>query len=108
MNYEVTRDIVNDLWPLCRNGDASPDSRGLVDRFLAEDADFAATLRESARLGNVTGDLRLSPDAERRLLDDARGRARLKLFVIGGSVAAAFFLLVSSLIVLLFVLGRAG
>ncbi len=43
---------------------------------------------------------RLSPEAERRLLDDARGRARNKLMVIGMSIGLAA-------LVILIVLGGA-
>ena len=98
MKHEITRDIVNDLWPLCRSREASADSRNLVDAYLAEHGDFAATLRESEALPGAMPVLRLSPDAERRLLDDARRRARLRLLVIGGAVAFAGILLMSSLV----------
>ena len=49
MRLEVTRDVVNDLWPLCRSGEASADSRTLVDTYLAQDSNFARTLQESAK-----------------------------------------------------------
>lgn len=89
MKLEVTHDVVSDLWPLCQSGEASVDSRGLVDAFLQQDAAFARTLKESQDLAAVVPRLRLSPDAERRLLDDAGSRARMKLLVIGGTVAVA-------------------
>ena len=40
--------------------------------------------------------LQLSPDAERRLLDDARQRARMKLVIIGAAVALTGILLLSA------------
>jgi len=43
----VTRDVVSDLWPLYASGEASADTRALVDAFLAADPAFAATLRAS-------------------------------------------------------------
>jgi hypothetical protein len=97
MNFKVTRDVVSDLWPLCRSGDASADSRALVDEFLAQDETFATTLHESEMLPGAVPALRLSPDAERRLLDEAQRRARLKLQIIGGSVALAGFILLVAL-----------
>jgi hypothetical protein len=110
MKLEVTRDVVKDLWPLCRADEASSDSKALVDAFLAEDRAYASTLRESETLGPVVPVVRLSPDAERRLLDEARGRARLKLQIIGGSIAAAALLLFAafSAIVWAFVVSRPG
>jgi hypothetical protein len=89
MKLEVTQDIVSDLWPLYRSGDVSADSRALVDAYLSENGPFAATLRESEKLSSVVPPLRLSPDAERRLLDDARERAHMKLLLIGAAVALA-------------------
>jgi hypothetical protein len=86
MKLEVTRDVISDLWPVCQSGEASADSRAVVDAFLREDGAFAATLKASDALPRVLPHLRLSPDAERRLLDDARARAQTRLLVIGGTV----------------------
>ena len=44
----VTREIISDLWPLYLSGDASPDTRRLVDEFLEGDPDFERSLREVA------------------------------------------------------------
>ena len=44
----VTRDIINDLWPLYTAGEASPDSRALVEAYLREDPEYARTLAEMA------------------------------------------------------------
>lgn len=108
MKIEVTRDVVSDLWSLYRSGEASADSRTLVDAFLSQDRDFASALQESERLSGAVPSLRLSPDAERRLLDDARKRARTKLFVIGGAVAVAGLAILGALAGALFLaLGRA-
>ncbi len=103
MQYDVTRNVINDLWPLYTSGDASQDSRSLVDRFLSEDNDFATILRESTQLPHAMPEFRLSPDAERRLLDDAQSRARTKLLVIGGSIGLGAVILLTALIGLLFV-----
>ena len=102
MKLEVTRDVVSDLWPLCRSKEASADSRALVDAFLSEDAPFASTLKESEKLPGAMPALRLSPDAERRLLDQARERTRLKLLVIGGAIAVGGFLMLVAIFGLLF------
>ncbi len=106
MMYDVTRDVVSDLWPLYRGGDASHDSRKLVEAFLAEDPGFASMLQASGRAATVMPAMRLSPDAERRLLDAARERVRLRLLVIGGGIALAAIILLAALAGLLFVMGR--
>lgn len=86
MRLDVTRDVVRDLWALCRTGDASADSRALVDAFLADDAALADSLKEGEKMNTLVPHVRLSPDAERRMLDEAVKNARLKLLIIGGSV----------------------
>jgi anti-sigma factor RsiW len=37
----VTRDVIVDLWPLYVSGEASRDTRGLVEAFLRKDPEFA-------------------------------------------------------------------
>ena len=97
MKLEVTRNVVKDLWPLYRAGEASPDSKALVDAFLVEDSAYASTLKKSEALGPVVPVVNLSPDVERRLLDEAQRNARLKLQIIGGAIAAAAILLFTGL-----------
>ena len=97
MNTEITRDVVSDLWPLYRSGEASGDSKALVDEFLAADSDFASTLHKSGELGSAMPPFRLSPEAERRLLDDARSRARNKLMVIGVGIGLTAIVILTAL-----------
>ncbi len=106
MKLEVTRSVVSDLWPLYKSGDASMDTRTMVDAFLAEDATFATQLRQSTELSGVMPGIRLSPDAERRLLDEARQRARTKLLLIGGAIAIIGLLALVALVGALYVTTR--
>ncbi len=93
MQLEITRDVVTDLWPLCRSGEASSASQTLVAEFLAQDAQFATALRASDSLRGLVPPVRLSPDAELRLIRDVQQRARIRLLIIGGSIALAALLL---------------
>jgi len=43
----VTPDVISDLYVLYASGDATADSRKLVEEFLAQDPDLAASLKES-------------------------------------------------------------
>jgi hypothetical protein len=43
----ITRDVISDLYVLYSSGDATADSRRLVEDFLSQDPEFAATLKES-------------------------------------------------------------
>ena len=61
----ITRDIITDLYPLYLSGDASPDTRRVVDAFLREDPEFAQSLVETGRDSLATyAPLPLPPDHE--------------------------------------------
>ena len=47
---KVTRDVIVDLWPLYSSGEASPDTRALVEAFLDGDPAFANELRRELPL----------------------------------------------------------
>jgi anti-sigma factor RsiW len=71
----VTRDVVSDLWPLYASGEASADTRALVEAFLATDPAFAQVLRESANVTLPAGSAPvLPPDHELVALDMTRRR----------------------------------
>jgi hypothetical protein len=76
----VTRDVVADLWPIYESGEASADTRALVDDFLRTDAEFATRLRASAGIGPQQVDLR--PEAKlaalKRTRDLVRGNGWLR------------------------------
>src|SRR5262245_1322587 len=58
---KITRDVVNDLWPLYESGDASHDTRSLVDEFLATDPEFARILR--GQTISLQREIAVPPDA---------------------------------------------
>jgi hypothetical protein len=65
----VTRDVINDLWPLYATGEASADTRMLVEAFLRQDPEFARLLQgrgEERLLSRETPTL--PPDREARAL----------------------------------------
>ena len=71
----VTHDVVSDLWPLYASGEASADTRALVDAFLAGDPAFAQALRESGQIGVDPGAAPvLPPDHELMTLDLTKRR----------------------------------
>lgn len=45
----VTRDIISDLYPLYVSGDASPDTRSLIEAFMKEDPEFLRMLGETGQ-----------------------------------------------------------
>jgi hypothetical protein len=76
----VTRDVVTDLWPIYEAGDASADTRALVDEFLANDGSFAQTLRAASQVQppavEVTPETKLT--ALKRTRDLVHGNAWLR------------------------------
>jgi hypothetical protein len=61
----ITRDVITDLWPVYESGEASAETRALVEAFLQQDPEFARVLRQSASQDPLKPVApRLSPDHE--------------------------------------------
>ncbi len=58
----VSRPVIVDLWPLCESGDASPETRALVDAFLKDDPELARQLHRDPLAGLEAPDV--PPDVE--------------------------------------------
>jgi hypothetical protein len=87
---KVTRDVIVDLWPVYEAGDASADTRTLVEEFLSEDPELAARLREGEE---EMSDLLfprttlLTPDLEKAAFDRMRELSRMRSSFFALSVA---------------------
>jgi len=90
---KITRDVVNDLWPVYMAQEASRDTRTLVDEFLSNDPEFAKTLRADIELPTVP----VSPGEEqerkaftrtRDLVRGGRGLRGLRLMALALTVIA--------------------
>ncbi len=69
----VTRDVIRDLWALREAGEASDDSRRLVEAFLATDRELADALRSGASVFAVPPPA-LPPDHAAKAFDRAKQR----------------------------------
>ena len=81
---KITRDVITDLWPVYISGEASPDSRALVEEFLRDDPEFARLIRENGNDFTLEPKpVQLPPDVEARSFTRTRkllqGRSRLRL-----------------------------
>jgi hypothetical protein len=86
---KITRDVINDLWPLYLDGAASADSRALVEEFLREDPTWKQTLQESTRdLGRLPA-LALQPDREIEMLNRLKKRASTKRIMFSAALIAS-------------------
>jgi len=52
---KITREVILDLLPLYQAGEASADTRALVEEFLAQDGEFERRLRRQAEGGPLPG-----------------------------------------------------
>jgi hypothetical protein len=69
----VTREVINDLWPVYAAGEASTDTRTLIEAFLQQDPEFAQLLQgrgEEALLR--PNPPKLSPDREAQALQKTK------------------------------------
>jgi hypothetical protein len=73
----VTREVINDLWPVYAAGEASADTRALVEAFLRDDPEFASLLRGRGEEGLLRHDLpKLPPDREAQALRKTKRHLR--------------------------------
>jgi anti-sigma factor RsiW len=70
----ITRPVILDLWPAYVSGEASAETRALVDEFLRGDPEFARQLRENP-FGKISPPP-LPPDVETNAFTRARRRLR--------------------------------
>jgi ferric-dicitrate binding protein FerR (iron transport regulator) len=91
MKSDITRDVISDLWPLYKAGEASAETKRIVEAFLSEDPAFRTLLEESERIHKGLPDVALSSDAELRLIAVARERIRTNAWLIGAAIGAFVF-----------------
>jgi anti-sigma factor RsiW len=85
----VTRDVIVDLLPIYLEGEASADTRALVEDFLARDPELARLAATRAEdLLSVEVPANPTPEDEMRALDKAKKLLRWKGSLVG---AAVFF-----------------
>jgi anti-sigma factor RsiW len=71
----ITPQVISDLWPLYTSGEASADTRQLVESYLAEHPDLAKSLQDSLGLSlNNASTPSVPPDVELRALTKAKRR----------------------------------
>ncbi len=91
MKAEITRDVISDLWPLHKAGEASADSERIIEAFLAEDAAFRSLLEESESIRGGMPKVAMSPDAELRMIALSRERIRATVWLVGAGIGAFVF-----------------
>jgi anti-sigma factor RsiW len=81
----VTRDVVNDLLTVYLAGEASPDTRALVEEWLRTDPDLSRQV-SAARGGTLPPVSMPEPTAERRALSKTRRWLRWRMILLGTAI----------------------
>jgi len=85
----VTREVILDLYPLYRDGEASEDTRRLVEEFLDADPDFGRSLALERETGLLeAGPSAPAPDAEMATLARAKRLLNLRSVLMGLAIFA--------------------
>jgi anti-sigma factor RsiW len=82
---KITRDVVKDLLTVYLAGEASPDTRALVEKWLQGDAPLAREVEE-ARRGDVPPVPSPEPSLEKLALVRTRRRLRVRAIVLGVAI----------------------
>lgn len=85
---KITKDVILDLLPVYLAGEATADTRGLVEEFLQHDADLAQRIRDQWTKGlGSTPPTSLPPDLELRTLRRTHRMIWLQILLFGLMVA---------------------
>lgn len=84
---KVTQEVIRDLMPAYLSGEASADTRALVEEFLAGDPALKHEFQRAAKEMLTRFPVTLSPDHEKRTIDRVRWLLRLR----GLLIALTFF-----------------
>lgn len=85
----ITKDVVLDLLPVYLAGDASTDTRALVEEYLHHDPDLAQGVREQWTKGlGSAPPMVVPPDLELRALKRTHGQIWLQILLFGLMVAS--------------------
>ena len=95
---KVTRDVIYDLLPGYFAGDATPDTRALVDEFLRDDPEFAEMMRRFRGVFQEPAQPEAASIREQQTFDRVREvlhkRSELRGTMVSFALAAFFVMLV--------------
>lgn len=102
---KVTRDVIYDLLPGYFSGDISPDTRALVDEFLAQDPEFRRmmerfrTMFPDSRVAPPPAAITPGPAGEKVTFERARAalhrRSELRGYTFAFGIAGLFVLIIA-------------
>jgi hypothetical protein len=88
---KITRDIITDLLPLYQSGEASPDTRELVESFLKEDPEFARIVNAEQTLLLTDDQPKLSKENEMETLEKTKKLLRQRSWYLASGIFFTLF-----------------
>ena len=82
----ITQDVITDLLPLYFSGEASGDTRALVDSFFREHPDFEKLARKSVKV-QIPVQTATAASGEKEVLGRVRRRLRRRSSLLGFAIA---------------------
>ena len=77
----VTRDVILDLWPAYESGEASPDTKALVEEYLRQDLELARMLKERPP-GTQDLAVELPPDLQARTFERTKKMINIRSWLL--------------------------
>jgi hypothetical protein len=78
---KITRDVILDLWAAYEAGEASSDTKTLVEEYLRQDVDLARILRDRQLQKEVVA-VELPPDLQARTLERTKKMIKVRTWLL--------------------------
>lgn len=90
MNPVITRDIITDLLPVYLSGEASADTKALIEACMKDDSELARLVKEESRAQVSQVTRNTAPDHELRALRRTKRRLRRKVWFLALAIFFTF------------------
>jgi hypothetical protein len=83
---EVTRDVISDLMPLYGSGEASADTKALVEQFLRSDPEFAALVHDERCMELLKETVAFPPNREKQSLSRLKRLIKIQTWFLAAAL----------------------
>jgi ferric-dicitrate binding protein FerR (iron transport regulator) len=91
MNNPITRDIITDLLPVYLSGEASEETKALIENFMKEDAEFARLVKTEAKVTFPNHLPDPTKEQEMKVLHETKRRLRRRSWHLGLAIFLTCF-----------------
>lgn len=96
MTSPISRDVITDLLPVYFSGEASADTKSLVENFMQSDPEFAKLVKNESRV-EFTAKAGAAPDQEMVSLRRAKRKLRRKAWFLAWAIFFSFLTFIVSI-----------